>query len=238
MTRGIYIRWIIGSLSLLLIIAVGCFIYYNNTTASYKQEVVTSKKLLIQRENDKQANIPTSVENPLTETPTENITRTEQLPTTTTQEIETLETTSSFTINNPVKDESKRISKYGFGEYPEFPTDADFPLASPNWDTLEKTDELVFRVLIKAWNKGERFVGARLDENGKILLNYPNTVYVKHIEIKEPDGTISKIRNVSGPPGIPVPPPGEDFPSHIRVLDNDTHSIDPYEYLNIPTKGD
>ena len=226
-------KWTIGAITLLIIIAAGCILYYQRTTAVYKSEVRESDKLIKQWYGNKQLKPLPPAETEITQAPAEiEIATTEEPITATIQDNETSTIIADLTVDIPIKEESRRISKYGFGEYPVVPVD--FPLAHPRWDIFDKTDELTYRVLIKAWNNGERFVSARTEANGKIFLNYPNTVYVQHIKTKNSDGTISEVRNVSGPPGIPVPPLGKDFPPYIRVLDPDTHGIDPYEYLDIP----
>lgn len=47
------------------------------------------------------------------------------------------------------------VSPYGFGPYPEVP--ADFPFDA-SWTDLPPEVELLTRVMIKAWNDGDRFV--------------------------------------------------------------------------------
>ena len=84
------------------------------------------------------------------------------------------------TLNNPIADEEKR----DFPPVPEgFPSDL-----TPVWLTLpgyQKGDmpehELIYRVLIKLWNQGERgFInGAFRHNDGKVYPLYPDVVYVK-----------------------------------------------------------
>lgn len=124
------------------------------------------------------------------------------------------------------------VSPFGFGPYPEIP--ADFPF-KVSWTKFGKEGELASRVMVKAWNQGEKFVSASTSKNGKVYLIYPNTVYVKYGQRLLPDGTVSKyIKRAYGPDDLPIPAPGEDFPEHVHVLDFDTDGIDPYEYLSLP----
>ena len=121
------------------------------------------------------------------------------------------------------------VSPHGFGPYPEVPEDFPLPV---DWTGKHVQAELLMRVMIKAWTEGERFIGGNI-VSGKVLLNFPNTVYVRYKEIPTADGVIST-RAIAGATDVEVPPPGEDFPPHVRVLDFDEAGIDPYEYLDLP----
>lgn len=123
------------------------------------------------------------------------------------------------------------VSPFGFGAYPEIP--ADFPFNVKWTDTTEHIDlELSARVMIKAWNEGERFLGSSIGENGRVYLHYPNTVYVQEKKHLAPDDSargssrllIGDIHELS---------PGESLPSDIQVFDYDSAGIDPYEYLDL-----
>ena len=236
MTRGIWIKWIVGGIILLIIVAGACVLWYRHDTAAGRKAAAEADKVLQEWKANKEQKPPIKAGSRVNPTPAESTTQTAEKHTTdTTQDNDTPTTIAPLIMDVPLKEkaENKRISPHGFGAYPEIPTN--FPLSPPDWESCDKSDELTYRVLIKAWNKGERFVGARTDSHtGKIYINYPNTVYMRYVEIVEPDGSISKMRDVSGAPGISVPPPGVDFPSHIRVLDYDLDGIDPYEYLDLP----
>lgn len=69
--------------------------------------------------------------------------------------------------------------------------------------------------------------------DGKVLLNFPDTVYVRYKEIQGPDGAIVRIHSVVGGADINIPAQGEDFPPGVQVLDYDLEALDPYEYLNL-----
>ena len=58
-------------------------------------------------------------------------------------------------------------------------------------------------------------------------------VYVRYKEIQGPDGSVARVRSVSGDPNVEIPPVGEDFPPDVKVLDYDSRGLDPYEYLNL-----
>ena len=96
---------------------------------------------------------------------------------------------------------SKRVSPFGFGPYPEIPSDYPYqgPFGMPlNNSTLKgqydmgKDIELIDRVCIKLWNQGERVKGGVI-EDGLVYPLYPNTIYVTWSEVIWEDGTIERI---------------------------------------------
>ena len=143
--------------------------------------------------------------------------------------------------------EPQRVSPFGFGPYPEVPSD--FP-RDPIWeevDMYEKINqhgrgmmqaiELMDRVLIKLWDQGRTATSASMSK-GRVYPGYPNTVFVRWNYIEEPDGAITRYagRITSGPDisdsvfdalseGI--------IPAGITVLDHDADAIDPYTFLNL-----
>ena len=146
-----------------------------------------------------------------------------------------------------VVEEPQRVSPFGFGPYPQVPSD--FP-RDPIWEAVEmyekinqhgrgmmKAIELMDRVLIKLWNQGHRATSASMSK-GLVYPGFPNTVYVRWSYVEEPDGTTTRYagRKTSGP-DIPesvfdalsegIIPPG------IKVLDHDSDGIDPYTFLNL-----
>ena len=122
------------------------------------------------------------------------------------------------------------VSPHGFGPYPEVPEDFPLPVY---WTDRTERQELLMRVMIKAWTEGERFISGNIVD-GKVCLNFPNTVYVRYKEIPTADGSVISTRVIAGATDIEGPPPGEDFPPGVRVLDFDEAGIDPYEYLDLP----
>lgn len=150
-------------------------------------------------------------------------------------ETESLDIADAFLPDDFVSEEEASaedvlVSPHGFGPYPTTP--ADFPLPV-DWTDRTEQQELLMRVMIKAWTEGERFIGGNI-VNGKVRLNFPNTVYVRYKEIPTADGSVISTRVIAGATDVEVPPPGEDFPPGVRVLDFDEAGIDPYEYLDLP----
>ncbi len=123
------------------------------------------------------------------------------------------------------------VSPHGFGPYPEVPEE--LPLMESrtvfSWTGKNVEDELVMRVMIKAWNEGERgFYGAYMVD-GKVLLHVPNTAYFRYREKTNDDGSVVQIRVIASHPHIELRAmPGA------RVVHFDDAAIDPYEYLDLP----
>ena len=146
---------------------------------------------------------------------------------------EAIDLTEAFLPDDPTAEESAEdvpVSPHGFGPYPEVPEDFPLPV---DWTDKHVQAELLMRVMIKAWTEGERFISGNI-VGGKVRLNFPNTVYVRYKEIPTADGSVIKTRSIAGATDVQVPPPGEDFPPGVRVLDFDEAGIDPYEYLDLP----
>ena len=125
-----------------------------------------------------------------------------------------------------------RVSPHGLGAYPPIPEGAPIAEFSEN-HSLEM--ELLLRVAVKKWNEGHRFVGAMI-ENGRVYLNYPNTVYAKRATQTDPDGNLFHYyRDVIGGDVLPTPEQmyrGE-VPPGITVLDLESEGLDPYEVLGL-----
>ena len=129
--------------------------------------------------------------------------------------------------------EELAVSPHGFGPYPKIPDG--FPWSGGRgWVGKDVEDELLMRVMIKAWNEGESFLGADFFE-GKVLLNYINGIYVRYRETQNDDGSVSLKRFLALAPDYELPLL-YDYPPTVRILNVDEAGvgIDPYEYLNLP----
>ena len=141
----------------------------------------------------------------------------------------------------------KPVSPFGFGPYPEVPSDyPDVPVWEeddyPEGDAVFGRDfirstELIQRVLIKLWSQGDR-VSSGSTHDGLVLPHYPNTVYVEWRDLEEPDGSITQyVSGVTSGPDVSssvhdaIMDEGV-VPSGITVLDPNSDGIDPYTFLN------
>lgn len=249
-------KWFLGGFGILIVFAFGCYLWSQYNIAPYEKQpaetaeethqskdenvVQTIKQIDQEDTNDQVENTQVSVDtSEVTNTVSEN-TNIEDAEEVSSPE-ETPETEST---------EEVRVSPFGFGHYPEVPSD--YPkILRPLWlltenviekideDTL-KEDELLVRVLIKLWTEGDtEFVSGSIND-GKVFPSYPNTVYLKHNQtIGDESSNIifgSSYIIMSGP-GVTEEQKEQlkmgKKPSGIRILDYDTDSIDPYTFLGL-----
>ena len=141
MARGIYTRWIIGGISLLVIVFVVCMLWYKHTTPQYREQLTDTYELLPREENGQQDK-PQIITNSSSES-VEYITDiTGETITDTIQERNTTGTEKS----------KPKMSPFGLGLYPEIPEDWNTPYLWNGCDTIY--DELLTRVNIKMHNEG------------------------------------------------------------------------------------
>lgn len=138
------------------------------------------------------------------------------------------------------------VSPFGFGAYPEVPADYTARHGKTVWQypgSLPQSNqpniELIHRVMIALWNKGDtRFISATL-ENGKIYVQYPNTMYVRYDVHKNPDGT--DYRRISSWTAGEENQAAIDqiligkIPTGVTLIDMDSDDvgIDPYTFLGL-----
>ena len=141
----------------------------------------------------------------------------------------------------------RAVSPFGFGEFPEVPTD--FP-ESVIWQSdmqseIEKYGserikavELMGRVLVKLWKQGHQATSAHTADNGMIYPSYPYTVYLDFEYKTDSDGNryVSGGR-LSGYDGITESEIDAimegNIPPGITVLSYSNDGIDPYSFLNL-----
>ncbi len=168
------------------------------------------------------------------------------------------------TTTKPVRDEDSaqnaenqevRVSKFGFGPYPELPADFpwqdmfDPPYYSENPNSPNKDNpnfELMDRLWVELWKRGENVVGVGTRHStGLFYPTIPGTIYVEWAPRWKVfgKGFGKRIRSVKGDPDDldrleSLRPEGKslterDIPSDIKVLDI-SEGIDPYKFLNLP----
>lgn len=238
-------RWFQAGLAFFVLCVGGSLLYHWHVQRNTETELERSNRFLrgTEQQNEtrpaEKVNVPTENESPgLVNTPEENSDtpmpdETEALP----NETETLDLADAFLPDNVGTEETPAeevpVSPFGFGPYPEVPTD--FPF-NTQWEEMSKLDELTTRVMVKAWTQGDRFVGATADrDTQKIWLNYPKTVYVSSSQKSMFDGSVTvETGHIRSAGDVEIPTRGEDFPADVRVLDSDSSAIDPYTYLGLP----
>ena len=149
-----------------------------------------------------------------------------------------------------VVEEPQRVSPFGFGPYPQVPSDfphepiweedPDYPEGDEEFGSDFMRDmELIDRVLIKLWNQGHRATSAKMDSSDIVYPGYPDTVYVTWAYTEEPDGTMSRYASeISSGPDVPLSihdTISEEgiIPFGIKELSHDANGIDPYTFLNL-----
>ena len=247
----------IWGLAILIILIIGVSVFlltrttetepeevYNPLTPAEKEQVDRSIQDAIDKEKK---NLPPiaegdkqQVDDPITEVSDET---NEQTSKTETQP----QPTETPLENATAKD--VLVSPFGYGPYPDVPNDYREAKGNPIWEhqkwpdgiALPEGAELLHRVLIRVWKEGNRdWVGAS-HENGKVRINYPNTLYIWYgTPYEDEDGTIIRpIRRSKGDPNARLTPDQMRrgiIPSGVRILDGETEAIDVSEYLNLPTE--
>ena len=212
-------KWILGGISFLALFAGLCYLWYQHTTAPYREQVAETEELLRQRETEKvQPN--STVETTSTKAPAESTTPTVEKPITQTFDVDKADTHHKETqVNQELIEISEEIpvSRFGFGPFPKTP-DGMTPIP---WERLPSADhELMRRVRIKLWEEGIPTDGAVM-ENGLVYPTVRGRVYIQESGIlSHPDDNIRIIRGRL--------PDLSGFDIY-----NVEDGIEPYSYLNI-----
>ena len=248
-------KWILGGFLLLIIIASGCYLWYQHSLAADRKAAADAEKLLRQSEIERQAGAKSNTETETTSTqgPAENNTAEKQSADATalTDNTESSQTEASTqTAETP----EVRVSKFGFGPYPEIPPDFPYPdlFDASTLDNVHDPDnpnyELMYRVRVELWKRGERGVEG-MQTSRRTGLFYPairGTIYVEWAPrwkiaglevgrriraIKGNADDIKRLQAFRQQVGRPLLE--SDIPSDMKVLDM-SEGINPYEFLNLP----
>ena len=251
MTRGIWTKWIIGAAIGLIIVAIGCILYYQYTTAPYKAEADKDDKLLQQWKANK-AKTPTTADKELPNTPAESTENTAEKPTNNIGEetkTNTDKSTEPVNIATPEQEntEEVEVSPFGFGPYPEVP--ADFIGGERHWEIYTDPEhELLDRVWIKLWKQGIKAEGITTERNGLFYPIIKGVAYVEYDTFHRRDGSTERyISDLTGHPDdfdfhndLGDNPEDydvlyeSDIPSHITIYTYPDGGIDPYQFLDLP----
>ncbi len=215
-------RWFLGGCGFLIAFGIACYFWYQHELAPYRQEAAKTQQQLEATQKSSPTNKTVNAVGPTSE----------GIDNSKSQKVVLLEKAE---IDAP-------ISPYGFGPYPDVPSD--FPPVSWNDsegqanlpDHANKNIELIERVLIKLWIQGDKsFHGSGSTHNGKVYPHYDNTVYVRYNKYELPDGTMQRYPTsvLSGPQVIYSMEDLLNPPDHLRILDLDSSGIDPYQFLNL-----
>ena len=252
-------RWVLGGVGFLIVLSIACVLWYQHDIAPDKKAAAEAEELLRQSEIAKKvANTDSDMEQAADVSSVESNTLTAKKPITEASDRGT-EGSKAEAQPQPAEtptdtadvSENAGVSPFGFGPYPEVPTDYIRKLGPPLWmrdissgsdipEHVLMSSELIGRVLVKLWTDGDtNIVGGSTDADGKVIPHYPNTIYVKIVEEVDKDtGTIDRTVHMRGPPGTRQYHEhiihSRDVPSHITIVPWDnTVGIDPYTFLNL-----
>ena len=233
-------KWIIGAIALLIIIAGACYLWYQHTTAPYREQAAETKEVARELEATQKA-VNNEAEQAADAPVESNMQTAEKIVNEVTAEVknntEATGQQQSETSAQTTETKDVPVSPFGFGPYPEVPADYPIPPDKFEWEFWGKTvkGELMSRVRIKLWNQGIRSDGASF-ENGKVYPNILGTVYVQWAENGE------FIRRITGHPDDDFDAieaaleAGQPPPEGITVLSRNEAGIDPYSFLELSKK--
>ena len=254
MVRNIFTdKWIIGGVLLLIIIAGGCYFWYQHSLADDRKAAAETAEYARQLENQKAKQEAATAETESTQAPAKSTTPTAEkhVNEATGADTSTDATTKSVIVSVQETDntEEVRVSPHWFVPYPEVPDD--YPLITPFWvrnPTAEGIPlhaaaplELLDLVLVKLWIQGDRNIQGAATSEGKVYVYYPDVIYVKYENVTLPNGKVKRKirRTLSGPSlGKYGPPHIRDgtVPAHIKLVDFNDGGIDPHIFLKENSK--
>ncbi len=252
-------RWFLGGCGFLIVFAFGCYLWYQHELSPYKQQATeTHQQLEAFRNDDKDSRVEKTADADSSEEST-SIT-TEKTIGETTNTVVDENASSGKTDSNLTRQTQEtepvdelRISRFGFGPYPEVPEDFpypavwDVPYTGPYDERAQIQDELLCRVGIKLWTQGIKSFGGVFGDDGLVYPNLKNTVYVEWAyrgafnnlrypkRIRGDPSAGRRIRDISFEKRERRESfTDADIPSDIIVIPFEEGGIDPYTFLDLP----
>ena len=250
MLRDIFTnKWIIGGFLLLIIIACGCYFWYQHSLVDDRKAAADAAEYARLLENQKaKQEAATETETTSTKAPAESISPTVEKPSTDTNSVmKDVEPTQAQTDAAAKTTEMSDVpvSPHGFGAYPEIPEAMNIPKDKVHlyWESTWENprQELLARVQIKLYQQGIKATGVTYKRNGLI---YPIIKGVRYIEwdtVEYPDGSVERyVSRSTGHPddnfmrGADGHVLESDIPSYLTIYTYPDGGIDPYQFLNLP----
>lgn len=251
-------KWIIGGISLLLIISAACYIWYQDDIAAERKAAADTSKITrlykIERKIDtevdqeSQTSYPEEIARKQAEGKNTVVLHPDEPPKPKSKAGKYLQIEKEGIVKQDDTSQTEdNVSPYGFGPYPEIPIDFPFPVEW-HFKGSNANHELMARIAIKLWNQGIDTRGITMVD-GLAYPNYIDTVYVRWGETTDDNGNpIKYIRRLGGfPPacqrivsnniarhGERRAMTEEDIPTDITVRLYDEAGIDPYTFLDLP----
>lgn len=255
-------KWILGGIAFLIIIAGGCLLWYQYTTAQDEKEYAETAEFARQwmknrqTESERRSAAETTSPQSSADSDTPNA---EKLRTDVTPVTKDIEPTPAQNETVTAETVDVKLSPYGFGPYPEVPEGFTENVGTPIWIHVERFGmpapdianvrnlELIARVLIELWQddpESQRYMEGGFYRNGKVYVNYSNRAYVRYKTIEFPDGTTNRVitswtaGSLKSPDPDPVNPfqsNDDQIPSGIELIDLDEEDpgINPYSFLGL-----
>lgn len=249
MIRDIFTnKWILAGIGFLVIFAGLCYLWYQHTTAPYREQLAELNEIVRQSESQPTATTATPTET-AADAPVESTAPTAEKSINETIHVTDKTKTTQAQAEVPAENTAATdvpVSPFGFGPYPEvpdgFPSNIRIPWRGPDVkysDEGRMCLELAARVLIKLWNGGDTgFTGADITPKDlKVYPHYPDVIYVKYAEIQHEDGSVSKsIVGLSGGANLPEIT-SEMLESGVvpgfRLVEKEAAGIDALDFLNL-----
>lgn len=244
-------KWVLGGVGFLIVLSIGCVLWYEHDIADEKKAAAEAEELLRQSEKLKKASKTGNKAEQATDgTPVESDRQsTDKQRTNTPAEVEgDIESAQTNVSAETAEAADVPVSPHGFGPFPEVSEEYFHAVEIPPWKLTEfygappasRNQELMARVMVKLWKEGNTTVeGAIMLPNGRVRVNYKNRAYVRYRTRKMPDGrTIRYIAAWSS--GSLKKPSYEQrlqgyIPSGVELIDLDIEhpTLDPYEFLGL-----
>ena len=248
-------KWILGGLGFLVIFAGLCYVWYQHTTAPYREQAAELDERVRQYEKQRTVSTANRTEQ-AGDAPADSTTPTAEKSidetTPVTDKTETTQAQTEAAAQNAGKAEV-RVSKFGFGPYPEIPPDFPYPdlFDATTLDNVHDPDdpdyELMYRVRVELWKRGERGVQGMQTSNktGLFYPAIPGTIYVEWaprwkiagLEVgrriramKGSSDDVKRLHAIRHQVGRPLLE--SDIPSDMKVLEM-SEGINPYTFLDL-----
>ncbi len=232
----------------LIIFAGLCYLFYQYTTAPYREEAALHDEKIRQYKKQRTVTIgDPSASEQVTDSNVGGIEQNAKKPIKDTSS--TIDKAAPHTTET-VDTEDTSVSPFGFGPYPEVPEDYPYPV---HWDKDYPTFELLTRVRIKLWTQGIDAEGVTYGRGGLIYPVIRGVAYVTRsgdriagVVLSHPDddlGVFDAFWDAETPEELEAALEREDqgftlddLPAGLTAVDYDTAGIDPYQFLELPRR--
>ncbi len=227
-------KWILGGIIFVIVITVGCVLWYQHELTPYRRMAAETEEMLQQSERQKK----------VSDTHSKTVQAADLIPVESTTQSDKRERTETILMKKDIEPSQAEthtqnietadvpVSPFGFGPYPKVPED--YP-TDVNWSSYEDDlpiYELMTRVRIKLWEEGQRTNGI-VEENGLLYPIMRDTVYIKWSDNGK------DIIRITGHPKdlsddvVDQMDESGTIPADFTVIDYDNAGIDPYKFLNL-----